>query len=100
MLKGQKYAQIEFGEDGNMIQIDIYKDGALQRRNIYDDRGFVSSTILYNNGVMLYQDYLTDKGIWKIREYADGHVEINTKSDTYLIKDKNQEIIRKFKKNI
>ena len=100
MLNGQKYAQIEFGEDGNMIQIDIYKDGALQRRNIYDDRGFVSSTIIYDESGMVYQDYLTDKGIWKIREYQDGHVEINSKSDTYLIKDKNQETVRKFKKNV
>ena len=100
MLNGQKYAQIEFGEDGNMIQIDIYKDGVLQRRNIYDDRGFVSSTIIYDDRGMLYQDYLTDKGIWKIREYQDGHVEINSKSDTYLIKDKNQETVRKFKKNV
>lgn len=56
MLNGQKYAQIEFGEDGNMIQIDIYKDGALQRRNIYDDRGFVSSTIIYDESGMVYQD--------------------------------------------
>ena len=100
MLQGQKYAQIEFGEDGNMIQIDIYKDGALQRRNIYDDRGFVSSTVLFECGQMVYQDYLTDKGVWKIREYNDGHVEVNPKSDTYLIKDNNQEIRRRFQKRV
>lgn len=96
ILKGQKYAQIEFGEDGNMIQIDIYKDGVIERRNIYDDRGFVSSTIIFNENGQVYQDYLTDKGIWKIREYTDGHVEVNPNHNSYLIKYKGQEVIKKF----
>ena len=49
MLKGKKYAQVEFGEDGNPIQVDIYQNEMLQRRNIYDDRGFVSSTMLFED---------------------------------------------------
>ena len=97
MLKGQKYAQIEFAEDGNMIQVDIYKNGIIERRNIYDDRGFVSSTIIYDENGQVYQDYLTDKGVWKIREYVDGHVEINQKQNTYLIKYKDQEFIKTYK---
>ena len=28
-LNGQKYAQVEFGEDGNMISIDMYTDGII-----------------------------------------------------------------------
>ena len=69
MLKGKKYAQVEFGEDGNPIQVDIYQNEMLQRRNIYDDRGFVSSTMLFEDQRPLYQDYLNDKGVWKIREF-------------------------------
>ena len=38
MREGKKYAQIEFGEDGNPIQIDLYENGRLHRRNLYDDR--------------------------------------------------------------
>ena len=79
-LHGEKYAQIEFGEDGNPILIDLYTSGVIQRRNYYDDRGFVSSTALFENGNAAYQDYLTEKGIWKLRRFeTDGHVEINQK---------------------
>lgn len=86
LLQGEKYAQIEFGEDGNPIQIDMYKNGKIHRRNIYDDRGFVSSTIVYEDAQPLYQDYLTEKGIWKMRFFfSDGHVEINPKSASYML---------------
>ncbi len=91
MYKGEKYAQMEFGEDGNLIQIDMYQNGKLQRRNLYDDRGFVSATILFEEGKQLYQDYLTEKGVWKLREYADGHVEINPKYPHFLIQFPGQE---------
>lgn len=85
-VSGKKYAQIEFGEDGNPIQIDMYQNEQIQRRNIYDDRGFVSSTILYEDTKPFYQDYLTEKGIWKIRHFfEDGHVEVNPRCSTYLI---------------
>lgn len=86
LLHGEKYAQIEFGEDGNPIQIDMYKNGEIHRRNIYDDRGFVSSTIIYENTKPVHQDYLTEKGIWKMRFFfSDGHVEINPKSASYML---------------
>lgn len=89
-LYGRKYAQIEFGEDGNPIQIDMYNEGVIQRRNLYDDRGFVGSTILYENGRPVYQDYLMENGIWKMRHFfSDHHVEINAKYNTFYIeKDK------------
>ncbi len=97
-LKGEKYAQVEFGEDGNTIQIDMYKGGSIQRRNIYDDRGFVSSTVLYEENKPLYQDYLTDKGVWKIRHFfKDGHVEVNPKCPTYMLEHGDKEIVKVFK---
>ena len=99
MLRGEKYAQIEFGEDGNPIEIVMYQNGQIQRRNIYDDRGFVSSTIIYENAIPLYQDYLTEKGIWKLRHFLnDGHVEINPKTPTYLLKYAGEEHHKNFSK--
>ncbi len=101
MLQGKKYAQVEFGEDGNPIQVDIYQDEMIQRRNIYDDRGFVSSTMLFEDQKPLYQDYLTDKGVWKIREFwTDGHVEVNRKCPTYLLEYDGKEYIREFSKSV
>jgi accessory secretory protein Asp1 len=87
MLHGEKYAQIEFGEDGNPIDIDMYENGFIRRRNIYDDRGFVSSTILYEEGQPVHQDYLNENGVWKLRHFLlDGHVEINPVNNNYLIR--------------
>lgn len=79
MREGKKYAQIEFGEDGNPIQIDLYENGRLHRRNLYDDRGFLSSTILFReNEAPWRQDYLMENGVWKLRHFLDdGHVEVN-----------------------
>lgn len=85
-LHGEKYAQIEFGEDGNPIMIDLYAKGKIQRRNYYDDRGFVSSTLLYDDEQCSHQDYLTEKGVWKLRRYEkDGHVEVNQKVPHYSL---------------
>ncbi|SDB19071.1 accessory secretory protein Asp1 [Pseudobutyrivibrio sp. YE44] len=85
-LNNQKYAQIEFGEAGNPIEVAMYRDGQVSRRNIYDDRGFVSATEVYQDGQMVFTDYLTEKGTAKLREYADtGRVEINPASNTFLV---------------
>lgn len=97
MLQGKKYAQIEFGEDGNPIQVDLYEGGMICRRNIYDDRGFVAATVIYEEGRPLYQDYLTENGKWKIRQYFnDGHVIVNPTFSSYLIQYQEQEEIRYF----
>lgn len=97
LLRGEKYAQIEFGEDGNPIQIDLFQNGKVSRRNIYDDRGFVSATILYQDEKPVYQDYLMENGTWKIRQFwKDGHVEINPKHSEYLLVYQEKEQTRKF----
>lgn len=85
MLNGEKYANVEFGEYGNLIQIDLYQNGQINRKNVYDDRGFVSCTTVYENGSRLYDQYLTDTGVWKLRHFADGHVAVNPRSKQYLI---------------
>lgn len=85
-LENAKYAQINFGEAGNPIEVSMYKKGAISRRNIYDDRGFVSSTEVYDNGEMVYTDYLTEAGVTKLRVYAaTGAVEVNANSNTYQV---------------
>jgi accessory secretory protein Asp1 len=97
LLKGEKYAQIDFGEDGNPIQVDMYEQGQICRRNIYDDRGFVSSTIRYEDGKPVYQDYLNEEGALKIRKYmADGHVEVNPSHCNYLLRYAGEEHLRAF----
>ena len=97
MLDGKLYAQVEFGEDGNLIRIDLYRDGVLRRKNIYDDRGFIAATIRYEDGREICQDYLGEDGIWRIRQYAqDGHVEINPKASEYLLRQGEREIYRHY----
>lgn len=87
MIDGQKYAQIEFGEYGNLIQVDLYKDGQVIRKNVYDDRGFVSLTSLYENGEKKYDQYLNENGVWKLCHFPDGHVVINESDNEYIIDD-------------
>lgn len=78
MRNGQRFAKIEFGEDGNLIEVEMYEAGKTVRKNIYDDRGFVSSSIVYKDGAPHYQDYLGEDGIWRIRcFFSDGHVQVN-----------------------
>ncbi len=99
LLKGQKYAQIEFGEDGNPIQIDLYENGKVVRKNLYDDRGFVSSTIIYEEEKPVRQDYLMENGKWKLRCFQeDGHVEVNPSYPEYLVLYQKTEQTRKFSK--
>lgn len=85
MLNGEQYANMEFGEYGNLIQIDMYQNGRISRKNIYDDRGFISCTTVYENGSRVYDQYLTDKGVWKLCHFADGHVAVNPREKQYLI---------------
>ena len=86
MLNRERYANVEFGEYGNPIQVDLYQNGQIHRQNIYDDRGFVSCTSFYENGQKAYDQYLTDKGVWKLCHFADGHVVVNPHSNQYLIR--------------
>lgn len=86
MLDGKKYAQIDFAQDGNPIEIQMFDGEQVSRKNIYDDRGFVSSSILYKDGLPQYQDYLGEDGKWKFRyRFEDGHVLINPKFSEYRL---------------
>lgn len=98
MLNGEQYANVEFGEYGNLIQVDLYQNGQVSRKNIYDDRGFVSCTTVYENGNKLYDWYLTDQGVWKLCHFADGHVAVNPRSKEYLIASPRGEALIPFQK--
>lgn len=100
MLDHEKYANIEFGEYGNPIQVDLYQNGQMNRKNIYDDRGFVSCTAVYENGVKAYEQYLTEKGVWKLCHFADGHVVVNPRRNQYRIETpKGEQMIPFLKKS-
>jgi len=78
---GAKYAKIEFGDEGHLIRVEMYQEGQLVRQNIYDDRGFLSLTILYREGQPYCEQYLDEAGVCKFtRFFVDNHVEINGES--------------------
>ena len=59
------------------------------RKNVYDDRGFLSDTIAYENNQAVYEQYLDGKGNWKMCHFfEDGHIEINSENPFYLIDNK------------
>lgn len=85
-MDGQLYATVDFAEDGNLIQINMYSNNMIVRTNVYDDRGFLSSTIVYDGGVPYYQDFLDEESIWKFRlVLSDGHIEINPDNNKYML---------------
>lgn len=82
---GEKYAQVEFAEDGNMFRVDLFQDGQIVSRNLYDDRGFVSCQISYRDGAPRLQRFFDEEGTWKLAEYlGDGHVVVNPDSAWFL----------------
>jgi accessory secretory protein Asp1 len=84
-LHEKLYAKLEFGDDGNLIYLDMFDQDIKIRTNIYDDRGFVSLTILYEDGVPSYEKYLDSNGIWKIqKDMHTGRVEVNPSNAFYL----------------
>ena len=82
----EKYAQIEFAEDGNMFRVDMFKHQVRTCSNIYDDRGFISCQIVYRGGVPYREQYFDETGVWKFARFLDdGHVTINPESSWYVV---------------
>ena len=42
------------------------------REEVYDDRGFVSSILHFENGQATHRDYLNEDGIWQLCHFFDG----------------------------
>ena len=51
----KRYAEIEFGSEGFIGMIRYYKDEQIIREDIYDDRGFISSSLYYEDGQPSYR---------------------------------------------
>lgn len=82
----QKHSEIFFGKDGNLIEVHFFGADTITRKNYYDDRGFLSSTIVFKNGKPYYEQYLNENGTWKICHFFDdNHVEINPSSNFYIL---------------
>lgn len=88
-VNNMKYAEVHFGEDGNMIEVFLFQSEVMIRKNVYDDRGFLSVTIIYENNQPIYEQYLDGNGNWKMCHFfEDGHIEINSENPFYLIDNK------------
>lgn len=68
----KRYAEIEFGSEGFIGMIRYYKDEQIIREDIYDDRGFISSSLYYEDGQPSYRNYLNAKGVWQLCHFFDG----------------------------
>lgn len=89
-LRETELATVHFAQDGNLHSI-CYKDkGQISKEYIFDDRGFLSSLLVYQEGQAHHQDYLNPNGVWQVREYfgrTKGVLEINPKSDKPFSKE-------------
>lgn len=56
-VNGEKIASVDFGEDGNLLWVNYYRNGEMDHRDVYDDRGFLSSRVLCRNGKPHSQEY-------------------------------------------
>ena len=53
--QGQTYADVEFTEDGTLCWVEYYGKGEAVRRDLYDDRGFCSSSVFFRDHEKLRQ---------------------------------------------
>ena len=51
----QRYAEVEFGSEGFIGMIRYFKDEQIIREDVYDDRGFISSSLYYEEGQPIYR---------------------------------------------
>lgn len=65
-------ARIEFGQDGEMMETDMYAGGEPALRYEWDDRGFASRVTRYQKGKAQYRDYLDSAGAIQFRETLPG----------------------------
>lgn len=74
---GRKYACVEFTESGNLCWAEFYGAGTVLRRDIYDDRGFCSSSVFFRGEEEIRQEYYDPYGHLRFTENrADGSIEI------------------------
>lgn len=73
----ERYAELSFGENGNLIRADYYSHEMVRRRDLYDDRGFRSSSIYCDESGNEQQEYCNEDGTPQFLENKEsGHVAI------------------------
>ncbi|SDB46390.1 accessory secretory protein Asp1 [Streptococcus henryi] len=91
-LNGKLYAQIEFGDSGQLFWITIFENNLPSLRYIFDDRGFISSKLVYDqSGKYHYQDYYNGEEEWQIREFFPpygNHVEVAEEARERFLKSR------------
>lgn len=75
---GERYAEIELGIEGFLRQVRYFKNGQIDRELLFDDRGFVSSILYFEQGKAHHRHYLNLDGDWQVCEYLSNRlVEVN-----------------------
>ena len=82
------YATVDFQEDSYLLWITYFRDQKRYMRNIYDDRGFLSSSIFYDAAEKpSRQEYYSPEGELRfVQELPDGPVTIENQSGEYPLK--------------
>ncbi|RFE02784.1 accessory Sec system protein Asp1 [Streptococcus parauberis] len=77
IIKDKVYARIHFADGGYLYKIILVEEASTKQKAnyIFDDRGFLSSILYFENGQAIYQDYLDNNGHWRFREYLDGRAD-------------------------
>ncbi|MFS1664260.1 accessory Sec system protein Asp1 [Streptococcus sp. zg-JUN1979] len=88
--KEQTLARIYFAENGNLLSIDTEENGQITQTFVFDDRGFLSSSLFYKSGKPHHQDYYNEQGVWQVREslVGDGAIQINEEADKSFAKQR------------
>ena len=62
-LDGELYAEVEFGQHGNLLLINLFSKGTKSATMYMDDRGFVSSIMKWDEGKPVEQGFFNKKGL-------------------------------------
>lgn len=80
---GQVFAIVYTTESGNLLSVDWFDEGILDRSYYFDDRGFLSSIAYYDPvGGLSHKEFLNMYGVWQLREQVQsGIIEVNPVAD-------------------
>ena len=74
---GKHFATIEFTQESIISHLNFYENDQLIRTQIYDDRGFLSSVIVYENGQFSSHEFFNAEGMWQFRLLENGQIIVN-----------------------
>ena len=89
------FARIDLSQEGALLWIDyLGEDGKTERRNLFDDRGFLSSTLFFEEDEVVRQDFFDMSGRLvlrhqilegKLEQFANGTVKRTYASEEEMI---------------